>query len=122
MREAFIASTARTPIGRAFEGAFNNVESPSPMGHAVQRAGVAPGEIEDAVIGRVLAAGTSGSDTGRLAVLAAGLPVEVSAQPLDRQCSPGWMAIATAAKQVIVDGMDVTVGGGMGAAGLSEVA
>lgn len=116
MREAVIVSTARTPIGRAFRGALNNIKSPTMMGHAmrhaVERAGVAGGEIDDVVIGTVLSAGTAGGNLGRNAVLAAGLPDTVAAQTLDRQCSSGLMAIATAAKQIMVDGMQITVAGG----------
>jgi acetyl-CoA C-acetyltransferase len=116
MREAVIVSTARTGIGRAFRGALNNTKSPTLMGHAirhaVQRAGINPGEVEDVVIGTAMAAGTAGMNLGRLAALAAGLPQSVPGQTMDRQCASGLMAIATAAKQIIVDGMDVTVGGG----------
>ena len=116
MREAVIVSTARTPIGRAYKGAFNNTKSPTLLGHAiahaVQRAGVAGDEIEDVVIGCVLSAGTAGMNLARNASLAAGLPLTVSGQTMDRQCSSGLMAIATAAKQVIVDGMDTAVAGG----------
>jgi acetyl-CoA C-acetyltransferase len=116
MREAVIVSTARTGIGRAFRGALNNTKSPTLMGHAirhaVQRAGIDPAEVEDVVIGTAMAAGTAGMNIGRLAALAAGLPQSVPGQTMDRQCASGLMAIATAAKQIIVDGMDVTVGGG----------
>ncbi|NPC54873.1 acetyl-CoA C-acyltransferase [Caenimonas soli] len=116
MREAVIVSTARTGIGRAFRGALNNIKSPTLMGHAirhaVQRAGVNPGEVEDVVIGTAMAGGTAGMNVGRLAALAAGLPQSVPGQTMDRQCASGLMAVATAAKQIIVDGMDVTVGGG----------
>jgi len=116
MREAVIVSTARTPIGRAFKGAFNNTKSPTLLGHvidlAVRRAGVAGDEIEDVVIGCVLSAGTAGMNLARTASIAAGLPLTVSGQTMDRQCSSGLMAVATAAKQVIVDGMDVVVAGG----------
>jgi len=116
MREALIISTARTPIGKAMRGALNDVKSPSLMGHAlrhaVERSGVEPQLIDDVVIGTVLAAGTAGSNVARNAVFAAGLPLSVSGQTLDRQCSSGLMAIATAAKQVIVDGMDVVAAGG----------
>lgn len=116
MREAVIVSTARTGIGRAFKGAFNHTASPTLMahaiGHAVQRAGVDGAEIEDAVIGCVLAAGTAGMNLARNAVLAAGLPATVAGQTMDRQCASGLMAIATAAKQVVVDGMQVVVAGG----------
>lgn len=116
MREAVIVSTARTGIGRAFRGALNDIKSPSLMGHvinhAVLRAGIEPGEVEDVVVGTAMAAGTAGTNIGRMGALAAGLPVAVSGQTIDRQCASGLMAIATAAKQIIVDGMDVTVGGG----------
>ncbi len=116
MREAVIVSTARTPIGVAFKGALNNIKSPTMMGHAIQhaveRAGVDPGTIEDVVIGSVLTAGTGGMNVARLSALAAGLPNTVAGQTIDRQCSSGLMAIATAAKQVIVDGQNVAVAGG----------
>ncbi|MCP5018359.1 MAG: acetyl-CoA C-acyltransferase [Ketobacter sp.] len=116
MKEAVIVSTARTPIGRAYRGSLNNIKSPTMMGHAirhaVERSGVEPGEIEDVVIGAVLTAGTAGTNIARTGTLAAGLPVSVSGQTMDRQCSSGLMAIATAAKQIIVDGMSVCVAGG----------
>lgn len=116
MREAVIVSTARTGIGRAYKGALNHTKSPSMLGHAiahaVRRAGVEGTEIDDAVIGTVLAAGTAGMNVARNGVLAAGLPQTVAAQTIDRQCASGLMAIATAAKQVMVDGMNVVVAGG----------
>lgn len=116
MKEAVIVSTARTPIGRAYRGSLNNIKSPTLMGHAirhaVQRSGVEAGEIQDVVIGAVLTAGTAGTNVARTASLAAGLPYTVSGQTMDRQCSSGLMAIATAAKQIMVDGMDVCVAGG----------
>ena len=116
MREAVIVSTARTPIGRAYRGAFNNIKSPTLLGHAiahaVSRSGVDPAEIQDVVIGSVLDAGTAGMNIARNAALAAGLPCRVAAQTMDRQCASGLMAVATAAKQIIVDGMDVVVAGG----------
>ena len=116
MREAVIVSTARTPIGVAFKGALNNIKSPTMMGHAighaVKRAGVDPGSIEDVVIGSVLTAGTAGMNVARLSAIASGLPNTVAGQTIDRQCSSGLMAIATAAKQIIVDGQNVAVAGG----------
>jgi acetyl-CoA C-acetyltransferase len=116
MREAVIISTARTPIGIAFKGALNNIKSPTMMGHAIQhaveRAGVDPGMFEDVIIGSVLTAGTAGLNVARLSALASGLPNTVAGQTIDRQCSSGLMAIATAAKQIIVDGQNVTVAGG----------
>jgi acetyl-CoA C-acetyltransferase len=116
MNEAVIVSTARTPIGRAFRGSLNNIKSPTLMGHAIRhavaRSGVEGGEIDDVVIGAVLTAGTAGGNLGRTAALAAGLPDTVSGQTMDRQCSSGLMAIATAAKQIMVDGMKIAVAGG----------
>jgi len=116
MKDAVIVSTARTPIGKAFRGAFNNIKSPTLMGHAIRhavdRSGVEDREIDDAVIGAVLTAGTAGSNVARMSSLAAGLPYSVSGQTIDRQCSSGLMAIATAAKQIMVDGMDIVVAGG----------
>ncbi len=116
MKEAVIVSTARTPIGVAFRGSLNNIKSPTltahAIRHAVDRAGVAGEEIDDVVIGAVLTAGTAGMNVGRLSALAAGLPVSVPGQTVDRQCSSGLMAIAMAAKQIIVDGMRIVVAGG----------
>ena len=116
MREAVIVSTARTPIGVAFKGALNNIKSPTLMGHAishaVERAGVDPGAIDDVVIGSVLTAGTAGMNVARLSAMAAGLPNTVAGQTIDRQCSSGLMAIATAAKQIMVDGQTIAVAGG----------
>jgi acetyl-CoA acetyltransferase family protein len=116
MREALIVSTARTPIGKAFRGALNNTKSPTLMAHAirhaVERAGVNGTDVEDVVIGACLLAGTSGQNLARNAALAAGLGFSASGQTMDRQCASGLMAIATAAKQVIHDGMSVVVAGG----------
>ena len=117
MREAVIVSTARTPIGKAFRGAFNFTEGPAMAGHAIQhavaRAGIDPGEVDDVIIGCAMQQGTTGGNTARQSLLAAGLPVEVSGMTLDRQCSSGMMAIATAAKQVIGDDMPICIGGGV---------
>jgi acetyl-CoA acetyltransferase family protein len=116
MTAAVIVSTARSPIGRAYRGALNNIRSPTLMAHAlrhaVARSGVDPAEIDDVVIGTVLAAGSAGMNVARNALLAAGLPDTVAGQTLDRQCSSGLMAIATAAKQIVVDGMQVVAAGG----------
>jgi acetyl-CoA C-acetyltransferase len=117
MREAVIVSTARTPIGKANRGAFNDTQAQAlgahAIKHAVERAGVDPGDIDDVVMGCALQQGSQGFNTARQAALKAGLPDTVAAQTIDRQCSSGLMAIATAAKQIIVDGMEVTVGGGV---------
>ncbi len=117
MREAVIVSTARTPIGKAYRGSFNNTESPTLGGHAikhaVQRAGLEPGEIGDVIMGCALPQGSQGSNIARTSSLSAGLPVSVSAMTVDRQCSSGMMAIVTAAKSIISDGIDIMVGGGL---------
>jgi len=116
MREAVIVSTARTGIGRAFKGALNHTKSPSLLGHviaqAVERARIEGAEVDDVVMGTVLTSGTAAMNLARNAALAAGLPVTVPGQTMDRQCASGLMAIATAAKQIMVDGMDVVVAGG----------
>ena len=117
MREAVIVSTARTPIGRAYRGAFNDTQAQELIGHAVrhavERAGVEGEQIEDVVIGAALQQGSTAMNIGRQAALRAGLPVSVAGMSVDRQCASGLMAIATAAKQVIVDGQQVAVGGGV---------
>ena len=116
MRDAVIVSTARTGIGRAFRGSLNATRSPSLAGHAlahaVARAGVDPAEVEDVILGTVLAAGTAGSNIARHAAFAAGIAVTAGAMTVDRQCASGLMAIATAARQVILDGQDVVAAGG----------
>lgn len=116
MREAVIVSTARTGIGRAYRGALNHIKSPSLAGHviahAVQRAGIEGAEVEDVILGTVLTSGTASMNLARNAALAASLPVTAAGQTLDRQCASGLMAIATAAKQIMVDGMNVVVAGG----------
>ncbi|MEA3029103.1 MAG: acetyl-CoA C-acetyltransferase [Sphingomonadales bacterium] len=115
-RDAVIVSTARTPIGKAYRGAFNATPSPTLAAHAiraaVERSGVDPAEIDDVIIGAALQQGVQAT-IGRTAALRAGLPVTVPGMSIDRQCASGLMAIATAAKQVIVDRMDVCVAGGV---------
>jgi acetyl-CoA C-acetyltransferase len=117
MREAVIVSTARTPIGKAYRGAFNNTEAPTLGGHAVKhavaRAGLEPGDVEDVMMGCAMPQGTQGQNVGRQIALAAGLPVTTAGMTVDRQCSSGMMAIALAAKTVICDNVDIMVGGGL---------
>jgi acetyl-CoA C-acetyltransferase len=117
MREAVIVSTARTPIGKAYRGAFNNTQGQELIGHAlaqaVKRAGVAAAEVEDIVVGCAMQQGSTGGNVARQGLLRAGFPVTVSGMSIDRQCSSGLMAIATAAKQIVHDGMQVTIGGGV---------
>ena len=117
MREAVIVSTARTPIGKAYRGAFNNTPSQALGGHvikhAVERAGIEPGEVEDVVMGAAIQMGSGYMNVARQSLLQAGLPDSVAGQTIDRQCSSGMMAISIAAKQIIADGMDVAIGGGV---------
>jgi acetyl-CoA C-acetyltransferase len=124
MREAVIVSTARTPIGKAFKGAFNDTQAQALAGHAiseaVKRSGVAKEEIDDVVIGAASQQGTQQGNIARQALLRAGLPVSVAGMSLDRQCASGMMAIATAAKEIIEDGMTITVGGGVESVSLTR--
>jgi acetyl-CoA C-acetyltransferase len=117
MREAVIVSTARTPIGRAYRGAFNDTQAQTLAGHvvgeAVRRAGIDPAEVEDVVMGAAMQQGSSGFNIARQAAIRAGLPVTVPGMTIDRQCASGLMAIATAAKEIIYDGLAVAVGGGV---------
>ncbi len=117
MREAVIVSTARTPIGKAFRGAFNDTPAQTLGAHAiraaVERAGVDPGEIEDVTMGCASQQGAQGMNVARQALLRAGLPMSVPGQTIDRQCASGLMGVAITAKQIIVDGMQVALGGGL---------
>lgn len=116
MREAVIVSTARTPIGKAHRGALNDIKSPSLTAHALVhsalRAAIDPGEVEDVIIGAAMGAGTAGRNLARAAALRAGLGVGVAGATVDRQCASGLMAVGMAAKQIMVDGMDIVIGGG----------
>ncbi len=116
MRDAVIVSTARTPIGRAGRGAFNATPAPTLAAHAlraaVERAGIEPGSIDDCILGCAMPQGSQHT-IGRTAALRAGLPVQVAGMTMDRQCASGLMAIATAAKQIVVDRMDVVLAGGV---------
>ncbi|ARB45310.1 acetyl-CoA C-acyltransferase [Alloalcanivorax xenomutans] len=117
MREAVIVSTARTPIGKAYRGAFNDTQGQAlgahAIKHAVERAKIDPETIQDVIMGAALQQGSTGGNVARQAALRAGLPTSVSAMTMDRQCSSGLMSIATAAKQIMVDNMDVAVAGGL---------
>jgi len=117
MREAVIVSTARTPIGKAYRGAFNNTHGADlgahSVKHAVERAGVEPGEVEDVLMGCALPEGATGGNIARQIALRAGLPVSVAATTINRFCSSGMQSIAMAAQRVIVDGAPVVVGGGL---------
>jgi acetyl-CoA C-acetyltransferase len=117
MREAVIVSTARTPIGKAYRGAFNNTTAQAlgahAIEHAVARAGVEAAEVEDVVMGAAIQMGSAFQNVARQSLLRAGMPDSVAGQTIDRQCSSGMMAISIAAKQIISDGMDVAIGGGV---------
>ncbi|MCC4114792.1 acetyl-CoA C-acyltransferase [Aromatoleum toluclasticum] len=117
MRDAVIVSVARTPIGKAYRGAFNNTQGQALAGHVVRaaldRAAVESDAVEDVVMGCAIQQGTTSFNVGRQAALRAGLPTSVPGMTIDRQCGSGLMAIATAAKQIIVDGMNVAVAGGV---------
>ena len=117
MKDAVIVSTARTPIGKAYRGGFNDLH-PVTLGaaavtEAVSRAGIDPAQVDDVIMGAALQQGASGTNVARQISLRAGLPTTVAGMTIDRQCSSGLMAVATAAKQIIVDGMSTVVGGGV---------
>ncbi len=117
MREAVIVCVARTPIGKAYRGAYNDTDAAALSGHVaaqvVERAGIDPASVEDLIMGCASQQGNQSYNIGRLTVAAAGLPKEVAGMSIDRQCSSGLAAIATAAKQIIVDGMDIVIAGGV---------
>jgi acetyl-CoA C-acetyltransferase len=117
MREAVIVSVARTPIGKAYRGAFNDTQGQALAAHAIsqaiERAAVEPAEIEDVIVGCALQQGSTGGNVARQALLRAGLPASVPGMTIDRQCSSGLMSIATAAKQIVEDGMQIAVAAGV---------
>ena len=116
MREAVIVSTARTGIGRAFKGAFNDTDAPRLAGHvmkaAVERAGIDPARIEDTIYGVASQFGTQGNNLGRTALFAAGMPLSVPATTIDRKCGSGLTALAMAARSIIANDIDVALSGG----------
>ncbi len=126
MRDAVIVSTARTAIGKAYRGGFNNTAGPTlgsySLTAAVERAGIEGGEVDDCVWGSALQQGTQGGNLARNVALRSGLPISVSGMTLDRQCSSGLMSIATAAKQVVVDNMDIVAAGGQESISLVQTA
>src|SRR5271170_4871738 len=117
MREAVIVSTARTPIGKAYRGAFNDTQAQTLGGHviasALKRASVEGGEVDDVIMGAALQQGSQGTNVARQALLRAGLPTSVAGMSVDRQCASGLMGISIAAKEIVDDGMNITVGGGL---------
>jgi len=117
MKEAVIVATARTPIGKAYRGGFNNLNGPTlgaaAVSEAVRRAGIEPDQVDDVIMGCAMPQGTTGMNIARQVALRAGLPVTVSGMTVDRQCSSGLMSVAIAAKQILHDGMSCVVGGGL---------
>jgi len=117
MKEAVIVATARTPIGKAYRGGFNNLNGPTlgaaAVAEAVRRAGIEPDQVDDVIMGCAMPQGTTGMNIARQVALRAGLPVTVSGMTVDRQCSSGLMSVAIAAKQILHDGMSCVVGGGL---------
>lgn len=117
MNRAVIVGIARTPIGKAYRGAWNDTSGPAlaahAIGHALARAGVEGGDVDDVILGCAMPEGSTGFNVARQAALRANLPASVAGMTIDRQCSSGLMAIATAAKQIMVDGMTTVVGGGV---------
>lgn len=117
MSEAVIVATARTPIGKAYRGSFNDTQGQALAGHAIAeavcRAGIAPDEVQDVVMGCAMQQGSTGFNVARQAALWAGLPVSVPGMTVDRQCGSGLMAIAIAAKSIISGELDVAVAGGV---------
>ena len=117
MREAAIVSTVRTPIGRAYRGVFNNTDAPTMGGHvikhAVSRAGINPKQVEDVIMGCAMGQGTQSPNIARLCALSGDLPVTTAGMTLDRQCSSGMMAIATASKSIMAGEHEVMVAGGI---------
>lgn len=124
MREAVIVSYVRTPIGKAFRGAYNDTEAPVLAGHvvaqAVRRAGVNPASVEDVILGCAAQQGTQGYNIARLAAAAAGLPDSVAGMTVDRMCSSGLMALAIASRQVMFDGMEIAIAGGVESISLTQ--
>jgi acetyl-CoA C-acetyltransferase len=124
MREAVIVAVARTPVGKAYRGAYNDTDAPALSGHVaaevVRRAGVDPASIDDVIMGCASQQGNQGYNIGRLTVAAAGLPSSIAGMSIDRQCSSGLAAIATGAKQIMVDGMDIVIAGGVESISLTQ--
>jgi len=125
MQEAVIVSTARTPIGKAYRGAFNDTEAPALGGHVIRSAlakvpDIAVHEVEDVLMGAAAQQGTQGYNIGRLSALGAGLPSSVPGMALDRMCSSGLMAIAGAAKSIMCGEIEIAVAGGVESVSLTQ--
>ncbi len=125
-RDAVIVSTARTAIGRAYKGAFNDTKGATlgsySLAPAIERAGIEPGEVDDVLWGAALQQGAQAGNLARQVALRAGCPITTSGMTIDRQCSSGLMSIATAAKQIVIDRMDVVAAGGQESISLVQTA
>ncbi len=117
MDQAVILSTARTPIGKAYRGSFNDTDAPTLASYAINgsisKSGIDPSEVEDVIMGSAVQQGTQGYNIGRLSAVASGLPIHVPGMSVDRQCASGLMAIAIGAKQIACQEMDIVIGGGV---------
>ena len=117
MDQAEILSTARTPIGKAYRGTFNDTDAPTLASYTINasiaKAGIDPSEVEDVIMGAAVQQGTQGYNIGRLSAAASGLPSHVPGMSVDRQCASGLMAIAIGAKQIACNEMDIVIGGGV---------
>lgn len=124
MNEAVIVAVARTAIGRAYRGAFNDTEAPVLGGHViravVERSGVDPKEVDDVILGAAAQQGTQGYNLGRLCTYTAGLPDTVPGMTLDRQCSSGLMSIAIGAKNIMVGEQSIVIAGGLESISLTQ--
>jgi acetyl-CoA acetyltransferase family protein len=124
MREAVIVSTARTPIGKAHRGSFNNTESPTlgsfALKEAVKRSKIDPAELDDVIFGAAIQQGTQGFNLARQVAMACRFPTSVSGTTMDRQCSSGLMSISAAAKQIVVDNMQIVAAGGIDSVSLCQ--
>jgi len=117
MSDAVIVSTARTPIGKAYRGAFNNTHGATLAGHvirhAVERARLEPGEVEDVILGCAMPEGATGHNIARQSAIRAGLPVTTAGMTVNRFCSSGMQAIALAAQRVVMERVPIVVAGGL---------
>lgn len=125
MREAVIVSTARTPIGKAYRGAFNNTH-PTTMGghvvkHAVAKAGIEPGEVQDVVMGVAMASGVAGGDIARQIGIRAGIPVTTPGVTVNKFCASGLEAIAVGSYKVLNEGLNVVAAGGVESISMVQV-
>src|SRR5690349_17405326 len=124
MRDAVIVSVARTGIGKAYRGAFNDTEAPMLGGHvvraAVERAGIDPADVGDVILGAAAQQGTQSYNLGRLCAFTGGLPYTVPGMMMERMCGSGLMTIATAAKSIMCGELDIAIAGGLESISLTQ--